>query len=316
VAGQVAVEPELLAAYQWTGSTIEYHRAQLRKALGFRESTRADEEALIEWLARDICPMVLTDEGLRAAMLSRCRKLKIEPPGRSERIVRGCRARFERAFCEQVTGSLTAETTAALLELATGADGFLAELKSDPGRLGLETLLDEVVKLRRSKALGLPADLFSEFSDKLVTSWRARAMASHPSDFAANSEPVRLTLVAALAWCRTAEITDALVDLLIGLVSKVNAKAERRVEQAMYAEAKKVHGKTAKLYSIAEASLAAPDESVRKVIFPAVSESTLRDLVAEAKADHKAYKARVLDLEDRAGQARHPLPPRLRHAAA
>jgi hypothetical protein len=31
----------------------------------------------------------------------------------------------------------------------------------------------------------------------------------------------------------------------------------------MYADAKKVHGKTAKLYSIAEASLAAPDELVR-----------------------------------------------------
>ncbi|MFE3452513.1 hypothetical protein ACFXJ8_26685 [Nonomuraea sp. NPDC059194] len=54
-------------------------------------------------------------------------------------------------------------------------------------------------------------------------------MASRPSDFAANPEPVQLTLVAALAWCRNAEITDALVDLLIGLISKINAKAERRV---------------------------------------------------------------------------------------
>ncbi|MEU5865474.1 hypothetical protein ABZ815_30190 [Nonomuraea sp. NPDC047529] len=43
----------------------------------------------------------------------------------------------------------------ALWELATGEDGFLLELKSDPGRLGLETLLEEIVKLRRAKALGL-----------------------------------------------------------------------------------------------------------------------------------------------------------------
>ncbi|WP_285706769.1 DUF4158 domain-containing protein [Microtetraspora sp. NBRC 16547] len=48
VAGQVKVEPGLLADYQWTGSTIEYHRSQIRKALGFRESTRADEDALID----------------------------------------------------------------------------------------------------------------------------------------------------------------------------------------------------------------------------------------------------------------------------
>jgi hypothetical protein len=46
----------------------------------------------------------------------------------------------------------------------------------------LETLLEEIVKLRRTKALGLPADLFGGLSDKLVSAWRARAMASHPSD--------------------------------------------------------------------------------------------------------------------------------------
>lgn len=57
--------------------------------------------------------------------------------------------------------------------------------------------------------MGLPTDLFGGFSDRLVASWRARAMRSYPSDFAANQEPVRLTLVAALAWCRTSEINDA-----------------------------------------------------------------------------------------------------------
>jgi hypothetical protein len=54
----------------------------------------------------------------------------------------------------------------------------------------------------------------------------------------ANQEPARLTLVAALAWCRTWESNDALVDLLIGLISKINTRAERKVEQAMFAEAK------------------------------------------------------------------------------
>ncbi len=71
-----------------------------------------------------------------------------------------CRARFEREFCLQVLDRLSADSARALWELATGEDGFLQELKSDPGQLGLETLLEEIVKLRRAKALGLPADLF------------------------------------------------------------------------------------------------------------------------------------------------------------
>jgi TnpA family transposase len=56
-----------------------------------------------------------------------------------------------------------------------------------------------------------------------------------------------------------------------------------------------VHRKTEKLFSIAEASLRAPEGTVRQVVFPAVpgGEATLQALVAEAKADARAYKARV-----------------------
>lgn len=89
VAGQVKVDPARLGEYDWSGRSIERHRAQIREALGFREATREDEESLIEWLAAEICPVVLTDDGVRAAMLARCRKLSIEPPGRLERIVGG-----------------------------------------------------------------------------------------------------------------------------------------------------------------------------------------------------------------------------------
>lgn len=91
------------------------------------------------------------------------------------------------------------------------------------------------------------------------------------------------------------EITDALVDLYIGLVSKINTRTVRKVEKVIEAEAKKVHRKTEKLFSIAEASLKKPEGTVCQVVFPAVpgGEGTLRALVTEAKADAKAYKDRV-----------------------
>jgi hypothetical protein len=41
-----------LAAYEWTGRTIEYHRAQIRKHLGFRECSVDDAENLTDWARR------------------------------------------------------------------------------------------------------------------------------------------------------------------------------------------------------------------------------------------------------------------------
>jgi hypothetical protein len=115
----------------------------------------------------------------------------------------------------------------------------------------------------------------------------------YPSDFRDTSEDVRITLLAALCSSRQAEITDALVDLLVALVHKINARAERRVEKQLTAELKKVRGKEGILFKLATAAVDKPDEVVRRALFPVVGEKTLRELVAEAKANEKVFKAKV-----------------------
>lgn len=119
----------------------------------------------------------------------------------------------------------------------------LAELKTDPGQVGLETLLREIDKLAAVRALGLPPELFADASEKLVVAWRARAVRSYPSDFRAAPRPVRLTLLAALCTLRAAEITDALVELLIGLIHRINARADLCVERELTEDLRRVRGK-------------------------------------------------------------------------
>lgn len=50
VARQVGVPAAELAFYEWSGRTIEFHRRQIRLALGFRECDVADADKLTEWL--------------------------------------------------------------------------------------------------------------------------------------------------------------------------------------------------------------------------------------------------------------------------
>jgi hypothetical protein len=216
----------LLGGYDWSGRSIERHRAQIRQELGFRQATREDEEDLIEWLPAEICPVVVNDDGVRAAMLARCRKLGIEPPGRLERILRGARSQFDKGFCAEIVDrSLTRSTSWSNWPRRGRVSGGV-EVRSGP--LGLDTFLEEIVKLGRAEAIGLPADLLSGHSAKLVALWRVRAAACYPSDLLANPCAVRLTLLAALCWSRTSEISDALVDLLIQLVSRINTRPSAR----------------------------------------------------------------------------------------
>lgn len=160
---------------------------------------------------------------------------------------------------------------------ATGT-ALLVALKRDPGAVGLDSLLTEITKLNDVRRLGLPEGLFTDCSEKLVAAWRARAIKMYPSDFRDTSADVRITLLAALCWSRQAEITDALVELLVALVHKINARAERRVEKQLTAELKKVRGKEGILFKLATAAVDKPDEVVRRAVFPVVGEKTLRDL--------------------------------------
>ncbi|MFI7640499.1 Tn3 family transposase [Nonomuraea sp. NPDC049400] len=310
VAGQVKVDPVLFAQYQWAGSTIEYHRAQVRQFHGFRQPTVADEDKLIFWLAGEICPVETARERLRAALLARCREERMEPPAakRIERLAGAAEAMFEREFTATTVQRLPAAAVAALEDLITvpdpvpegeeeGGEGgaalrsFLQELKEDPGPLQLETLLAEIVKLERVKAIGLPETLFEGTSEKVVEAWRARAMRMYPSDFAAAPEAIRLTLLAALCWVRRTEMIDGLVELLIQ--HKISVRAERKVENELSSEFRRVQGKHGILARLAQAALDLPEELVRTAIYPVVGTATLADIIAEAKANEKELRTRV-----------------------
>ena len=170
---------------------------------------------------------------------------------------------------------------------------MLAELKADPVRVSLETLLREVDKLGSVRAIGLPDGLFGGVSEKLVEAWRARAARSYPSDLRNSPRPVRLTLLATLVRSRAAEITDSLVDLLIAVVHKMDVRAEKKVEGELLEDLKRVRGKEGILFTLAEAAVDHPDETVRRALYPVVGEGTLKDLVREAKADRNAFRGRV-----------------------
>jgi len=90
VARQVGVPVAAWAGYDWRGRTIEYHRAQIRAALGFREATDEDAAALGDWLGEQALALERRHNRLVAATRERCRSLRIEPPSfeRLDRLVR------------------------------------------------------------------------------------------------------------------------------------------------------------------------------------------------------------------------------------
>ncbi len=168
-----------------------------------------------------------------------------------------------------------------------------AFLKTDPGAVGLESFLTEISKLKRIRAIGLPNDLFEGRSSKLVKTYRQRAATETPYLLRQHPPAIRYTLMAAFCIQRSQEITDSLIEILTTIIKRIDNRAEKRINQQLIDEFKKVSGKTGLLYRIAEVSIAEPEGVIEQVIFPVVSLKTLKDLVAEYKGTGLAYKRRV-----------------------
>jgi TnpA family transposase len=308
LAKQVEVPPDAFAAYDWQSRTSTYHRQQIRAALGFRELSAADTPALTRWLQDTVLPTERDSGRLAAAVYQRCRELRIEPPTpeRVARLVGSAAHSYEEQFCQAVAQSLSPEVQTqleALLLAPDAAEGTSSEasqpetarsvlhyLKADPGRASVEGLLEEVVKLERLRAVGVPADLFRQIPHKVVALYRQRLMVEEPFELRRHPQPLRLTLLAAFCVLRSQELTDTLVDVLLQLVHRIGSKAERRVEHELLEDLKRVSGKHSLLFRLADASLARPDGLVREVVYPIAPEAILQELVKEWRASGPTYR--------------------------
>ena len=314
VAQLLKVSPDRFDDYDWQGRSIKAHRAIVRDFLGITEATVKDAQNLTAWLETQVLAYDLKPESLEISASEHLQHLKIEPPTqeRLQRIVRSAIRSFEDSFCNKTAQQLPSSVRTPLDELlktssetdnleeseetestAHNTPSPLAVLKSDPGRIGLDSLISEAAKLKQLRQLELPANLFGGISNKVLQIYKQRVAVEPPRELRRHPDSRRYTLLAAFCWLRTQEITDKLVELLIQIIHRINSRAERRVSKELLDDFKKVSGKTGILFQLAEAAMDKPDGVIKEVIYPVVGETTLKNLVREFKSTGTAYKEKV-----------------------
>ena len=252
LAHQLKLDSALFQQYDWEGRTIKVHRAQIREELGFREATAADSDAISAWLVNTHLSRDQHIDHLKAKVLTEFRERKIEPPtpDRIERLIHSACASYEQALFASVMQRLSPVTRTrldALLDWSMRMEDqdepaddepsskgvprreviTWTDLKTNPGAVGLECVLSEIDKLRILSQLALPADLFGDVSPAVITLYRQRAATETLYELRRHPDATRYTLLAAFCLQRTAEVTDSLVDLLLLVVHRIGARADK-----------------------------------------------------------------------------------------
>jgi TnpA family transposase len=297
LAQSFGVSPDAYRHYNLDERLARYHKDQIRQWTGFRQGNTMDAEAIKAW----VCAHIRADEATIPVLIDRItaryKQLQIElpTPGRLERLAHSACQTVEEQFFARLAAALAPDTRqridTMLADLPTA--GSLSTLKIDAGRRTLNSLQADVEKLRHLQRLTFPQDLLIPLSSRYLRRMKLRVTAESLSATRRHPAPLRYGLVTLFCYARLQEITDRLVELLLHIVRKMGVNAEKRVEEELLADFKRVTGKTGILFQMAEASLDHPKGQVDEVIYPVVGEQTLRDLVKEYRATGRSYREKV-----------------------
>ena len=104
-----------------------------------------------------------------------------------------------------------------------------SKLRTDPGRVGLASVLKELAKLKRIDNIQLPDDLFAGISIKTLERYRSRISTESVQELQRHPESIRYTMLAAFCWQRRKAIIDDLVELMIQVIHRISVRAEKKV---------------------------------------------------------------------------------------
>jgi len=213
---QIGVQLQAYSDGEWNELTLRQQRSQIRAHCGFRAFRARDEPTLIAWLSERVNSTNPEAEALKFAAYNHLRALRVGPPPteRMRRLLRLAVAHRQERLVAETAAQLSLSTRAALdalVQTQAPDDGIeteqmelfpvrseLSTVKEGAGAVKVETVLEEIAKLKQLRALGLPEKLFRDAPAKLVTHYRQRAASEPPRELRRHPPQVRYTLLAAL----------------------------------------------------------------------------------------------------------------------
>lgn len=298
LASQLNTISEAVLSYKFDNRQGQRHRRTIRGLLGFRPSTVTDLKQLSQWLCDDVLPFDPKARHGRDMAFDWCRRQRLEPPATDylDRIIRSAVHSYETQQLSTIHARLSTLNQTAIDRLLASDDSDadegseegsmsinFSQLKTDPGKASLDSLLVTIAKLKCIDEIGLVTEIFQDIPAKFIDQYRQRCATESIRELRRHPAMIRYSMVVMFCWRRQQQLIDALIDLLLQVIHNLGARAEKRVDKRQFAAFKKVRGKAKLLFKLAEATVKQPDGIVKEVVYPVVDQKTLEELVAEFK---------------------------------
>lgn len=288
LAEQLGISAPEARDFEYGHATSRRHRAAILRHLGIRRATGRDRQTLRHALAAEFRGAFgkIEDQIELGCRESRARGFFVPSDKIMERLVRGARHDAVETLLARIADGLSGETRQKLeasLAEPKRATGFLS-LKADAGAATLENILAATTRLAFVNLLGLPFQIMEDVDPALVQRLSRRVDGETAAEMRRHGDARRLGLFALHLMHRRAGMIDALIDLLLEIIHRMQTRSRRRVVGAIARDIERVHGKERLLVDMAIAAVDDPEGRVLEVIYPVASVAKLKAVIEEDRA--------------------------------
>lgn len=291
--------------------SMERFKQEIRIFFDFRLATLADKTEFIEHCKNTLFISGPTWNQAQEDAYAYFKSKKLEPysPKQLERFLTTAHHQFESKLCEDITQSLSVETKNTLDQLLIHTDTdynavlsrktadmikqvpvSLVHLKSHRVELKNYSILYEIHKFKHLQSLNMPSAVPFQGTRKLHVKYYERILAERPSSITRYAPSLRYAYLTLFCHIRQQLMADALTDVLLKLLHRINTKAENFIDKKLKKDHKKVKGKMGTLLVLAQTSKDHPKGVIEKTIYPSVSQERLTEIVTDLGCNNNWYQ--------------------------
>lgn len=220
---QLEIDISTFHGYNWSDRTARSHRQEILDFLGIRKINETDRVKLYTCLCETVFPNGNTVKDSIEYVHEWLHNKKIDrPTGKQlEREIASANSKFETDLFEKLTSHIPLSTIQLIdycLDDSNELDMSFNLLKSDPGRISLDSVLKEIAKLDFINSLELPDSQLSTVNSKIIDRLRQRILSETAWEVRRHPVTIRYALMSVFFYTRKSEIIDSLIELFVQIV--------------------------------------------------------------------------------------------------
>ena len=286
ISSQLELPIQSFIEYKWKSRSSKYHLSIIRKNIKYNQYNKNEALKFINTFD-EIMKVPIKKSEFYKQVIEKFNKYRMELPTEKKmlRLVNSTYQQYINQLIELLSARIKPELKIflnTLLEKNKKSIFPFSWIKSNPGKLGIKSILNEIEKLNiLNKYKTEIKNIFTGVPDEIIKYFNDCAKNEESYDMKRHPEKNRHTLTCCLLFYQYRKIIDNILNMFSKLIFRIENKTDKSIKTNLIKQIKKIYNKNSLLYNIAMHIRDTPAELLKEKLLDYIGEDILYNIIEE-----------------------------------